>query len=276
MNKKIPLILIIQILSFTQLLSQAKSLPYIYNFETLPESEGWQQYRLGNDPGANAWTHSNVGFSGKSIYHGYNIGGDNSDTLYDWYVSCPILFSDTTNLSIKVKVSGFSQPFPNSIDVWFSDGSPDPKDGDFKKIANLSYMTPDFEWLDTTVRVNYTAPNGGYIAFKYYTNGAAWRTVSIDNLEVKGIHTSVNEHKLADLVKVISNETSTDFRFNAASNNRQLLVRMYTMDGSVNNIIDVTGLSSYTIDHSHFNSGLYVIEFQQNEIIYPAIKILMH
>lgn len=89
-------------------------------------------------------------------------------------------------MALKVRTSGFSTPFPDNCEVWFGTDDPDPETGNYVLIANLSYMLPQFDWLDTIVEVPFVAENG-YIAFKYKTIGAAWSTYAIDDISITAI-----------------------------------------------------------------------------------------
>ena len=145
------------------------------------------------------WGVGGGGFSApNALSHDYNVGGASNDTVVDWFVSPPINFTAPGLLSLKVKTGGFSTPFPDNFEVWFGTGSQDPEAGNFSLIANLSYMLPQFQWLDTTIEVPFTT-DSGYIAFKYKTIGAAWSTYAVDNVQLNIDSTvSVNESLLGN------------------------------------------------------------------------------
>ena len=65
--------------------------------------------------------------------------------------------------------------------------------GNFVVIANLSFMLPQYQWLDTTINIPLVSDNG-YIAFKYKTIGAAWSTYSFDDISIISNSASLNEN----------------------------------------------------------------------------------
>jgi hypothetical protein len=165
--------------------TQTLPLPYASGFDNAAEQAGWQQYRLGNDADASSWTIAGGGFSApNALSHGYNVGGDNGDTVVDWFVSPELDFSTQAIISLKVKTNGFSTPTPEKCQVWFATQSPDPSSSNFVLIGTLSFMSPQFEWLDTTLKIPFTS-SSGYIAFSYTTVGAEWMAYAIDNVIVE-------------------------------------------------------------------------------------------
>ena len=168
------LLIAIQISFCVPLFAQAKTLPYFTGFDSPTEKEGWTEYRIG-DLSTFSWNMTG------SISHDYNVGGNATDTVIDWMVSPPIYFHTTAFASMKVSTYGFSSPTPDNCEVYFGTGNQDPGKGDFKLVANLSYMGPQFQWNDTTFVIPFTA-DSGYLAFKYKTIGGAWMTYSIDSI----------------------------------------------------------------------------------------------
>ena len=166
-------------ITLNTLFSQGISLPYFTGFDTPAEQAGWQQFRTGF---LSNFDWNNNG----SISHDYNVGGNPSDTVVDWYVSPPLNFTSTGILTMKIKTGGFSMPTPDNCEVYFGTNYPNPSIGNFVLIANLSYMQPQYQWLDTIVNVPYTS-DSGYIAFKYKTIGLAWTNYSIDSITVSTV-----------------------------------------------------------------------------------------
>ena len=136
------MILLTLSLSFC-LSAQVQQLPYETGFDTPQEKAGWQSYQTGNSS-TTSWGYQNVGaFTAPTcVYHDYNVGASGTDTLIDWFVSPPINLSQLAKITLFIQNAGFSQPFPDSIEVLFSSDVPDPETGNYVLIGNLSYMQP--------------------------------------------------------------------------------------------------------------------------------------
>lgn len=183
MKRKIPTFLLL-CFAIDIAFSQGLSLPYSTGFDSTAEKAGWQQFRTGtltNPP----WAYTGFpNFSPpSSLIHDYPVGGSSTDTLIDWFVSPPLNFTTTGKLSLKVRISGFGSPLPESFELWFGTETPNPATGNFVKIATLSYMLPKDQWLDTTLNIPFIS-DSGYIALKYKIIGPNWFTVFVDNILV--------------------------------------------------------------------------------------------
>lgn len=180
MKKKLLPLLCIQFILITSVKSQGLTLPYATGFDSPAEKAGWNIYRTGV-LSQYSWGYSGGGFSGQCVSHDYNVGGASTDTVVDWFVSPAMNFSSTGTVALKVNTSGFSTPFPDNFEVLFSSTNQDPLLGNFTVIGSLSYMQPQFQWLDTIITVPFVA-DSAFIALKYKTIGAAWSTYSADNI----------------------------------------------------------------------------------------------
>ncbi|HRH65518.1 MAG TPA: choice-of-anchor J domain-containing protein [Bacteroidia bacterium] len=178
--------------------SQGLPLPYFTGFDSPSEQAGWQQYRTGFISNY-AWGFSGGGFNAQCVSHDYNVGGNPTDTVVDWFVSPPLNFTTTGTMALKVRTSGFSTPFPDSFEILFGTYTQDPSAGNFTVIANLSFMQPQFQWLDTVIDIPFVS-DSGYIALKYKTIGAAWSTYAFDNIEISASPVSVPEKVLRNSV----------------------------------------------------------------------------
>jgi len=152
------------------LTAQAVELPYYTGFDNLTEQSGWQQYRQGYES-VQEWSFGSglapVGYSLPTcLFHDYNVGGDDTQTVVDWFVSPAIHFSSESKLELKIRVSGFSNPLEDNLMICFGTLSQDPALGSFALLANLSEMSPNQIWLDTIIDIPYTADEG-YIGIRY-------------------------------------------------------------------------------------------------------------
>ena len=214
-----------QLCFVTMVYSQGLSLPYSTGFDNAGQQAGWQQYRTGNAPGAFDWNIGATGFSPPNqLSHDYNVGGANTDTVIDWYVSPPMNIINGATISLKVFTSGFSIPFSDNCELRFSHSDPDPATATYIILANLSFMQPQFQWLDTTVSMPFVS-DSGYFAIRYKTIGAAWMTYGIDNIEISGL-TAVGENNLAGNLNVFPNPFPSDAVIHCPANliNAQLLI----------------------------------------------------
>lgn len=172
-------VLLLLIFANTTIFAQApKGLPYYTGFDSPSEKLGWKEFRTGFK--------SQYGW-GNQIYlsHDYNVGGNEKDTVVDWYVSPALDFKQKGKLSFKISVTGFSNPTPDNLELKFSSKNANPATGNYSTIANLSYTTKN---KDTVISIDIpTTADSGFIAFKYKTIGAAWWTVRIDSITVKAL-----------------------------------------------------------------------------------------
>jgi len=169
------------------LTAQAVELPYYTGFDNLTEQSGWQQYRQGYES-VQEWSFGSglapVGYSLPTcLFHDYNVGGDDTQTVVDWFVSPAIHFSSESKLELKIRVSGFSNPLEDNLMICFGTLSQDPALGSFALLANLSEMSPNQIWLDTIIDIPYTADEG-YIGIRYKTVGSNWKSYALDNFNI--------------------------------------------------------------------------------------------
>lgn len=249
------------------LFSQGLPLPYNTGFDTPAEKEGWEQYRTGF-LSAYSWTFGGGGASAPScLSHDYNVGGNPADTVVDWFVSPPLHFTAPGEMTLKVRTSGFSTPFPDNFEVWFGTGDPDPEVGDYTLIANLSYMLPQFEWLDTLVNIPFVS-DSGYIAFKYKTIGAAWSTYAVDDISVSvitGLGGEGGGRPESLSLKAFPNPFSSTVRIELPPLNGVADLEVYDLQGRLLRVVN--GLSAkeeFILDGTGLEAGLYFLRLRQD------------
>lgn len=272
MKKTLPLILLIQCFNIGILFSQGISLPYSSGFDTPSEMAGWQQYRTGFLSNY-AWSNSGGGFFSMCISHDYNVGGAQTDTVVDWYVSPPLNFTSEGTLAVKVLTSGFSTPFPDNFEVLFGTNIQDPALSSFTVIANLSYMQPQFQWLDTIVNIPFVS-DSGYIAFKYKTIGAAWSTYAFDNVVIDLSPVSVGENQ--NTIKTLNcypnpfNE-STSIELPQDLRNSKLTVHIYDTMGKEIKSTEYVNARKILIRKEGLPEGVYFVKIDpENSRSYTA------
>lgn len=254
---------------------QGLSLPYVSGFDSAPETAGWQQFRLGNDPGAFQWNIGGGGFSSMCLSHDYNVGGNTTDTVIDWFVSPALNFVSTGSISLKVKTSGFSTPTVDNCEVYFGTNDQDPATGNFVLIGTLSYMSPQFNWIDTTLSIPFTS-DSGYVAFRYKTIGAAWMTYAIDNINIISTASVDETSSQNNFIQVYPNpmqETSTLFIESDLSYSG--VIRIYDIYGkeiqTINSISNQINLS-----RENFSSGIYIVVFENEGEILEVEKLVVN
>jgi hypothetical protein len=252
---------------------QGATLPYYTGFDNAAQQAGWQQFRTGT-LSLYDWSIGATGFSAPNqLAHDYNVGGQNTDTVIDWYVSPPLNITAPATISLKVTTSGFSTPFPDNCEVWFGTGNKNPALGNFVLIGNLSYMLPQFQWLDTLFDIPYVS-DSGYIAFKYKTIGAYWSTYGIDNVLVNIPLGSFVENQDGGMnMSVSPNPFSTCATLTTNNEMKNALLVMYDAEGrEVKRIENLSG-HEIILDRGCLAAGLYYYRLSQDSKITSTGKI---
>lgn len=189
---KVKLFTLLSVFATSLAFAQSKTLPYTTGFDSPAEKAGWQEYRT-KVHSFEHWDYGS-GFSGAGISHDYQVSGGATDTVADWFVSPPLKLTSQSKMTLKLQTQGFSTPFPDNLQVLYCSKKQNPSLGNFTVIANLSFMQPQYTWLDTTVTISFTS-DSGYVAFRYKTIGAAWSTYAIDNISISALPVSIKENK---------------------------------------------------------------------------------
>jgi hypothetical protein len=243
--------------------SQGLALPYNTGFDSAPQQAGWQQYRTGFLSGS-AWSYGGGAFSVPTcVSHDYNVGGNTTDTVVDWFISPPINFTNVGTMSIKVQTGGFSTPFPDSFEILFGTDHQDPATGNFVVIANLSYMLPQYQWLDTTFSIPF-ASDSGYIALKYKTIGAAWSTYSFDNISMDVANASIDENNPANAtIRCLPNPFSTQTVLRTGQTLNDATLMIYNSQGQQVKKMEHLCGENILLDRDNLPAGLYFAKLEQ-------------
>lgn len=248
--------------------SQGLSLPYYTGFDSPAERAGWQQFRKGF---LSSYDWSNIG----SLYHDYNVGANPTDTVIDWFVSPPLNLNSAGLVSMKVQTDGFSPPTSDNCEVYFGTGNPDPSIGNFVLIGNISYMQPQFQWIDTSFNIS-TLSDSGYLAFKYKTIYAAWRTYKIDSIIVSqsvGIDEKNNKN---NFIASLSPNPFTSFstiKFNSYLNDVDITI--FNLQGQKAKAISNFSGSQFKLERDNLKNGIYFIQFSRENDIIKTEKIII-
>jgi hypothetical protein len=244
--------------------AQSLALPYTSGFDTPQEQAGWQQYRTGVQPSYDWSIGAPAASAPNALHHDYNVGGGSGDILTDWYVSPPLnCTGGPVDISLKVMTGGFSTPFPDNCEIWFSTYDPNPANGNFILVGNLSYMLPQYQWLDTVMNF-YPASDSTYIAFRYKTTGAAWSTYGIDNVNVSFV-TGISENAGNSIVQRVY---PTPFNFtttidlNMAVTNATLTI--YDVCGKQVKTMDNVSGNKIHIEKGDMYSGVYFFRIAES------------
>lgn len=250
-------------LGVTIVFSQGVSLPYNSGFDSAPEKAGWQQYRTKFLSTYN-WSYSGGAFSGTTcVSHDYNVGGNATDTVIDWFISPPLNLTTTSKLSLKVKTGGFSTPTPDNFEILYGTDKQDPSAGNFTVIANLSYMLPQYQWRDTTINIPFVS-DSGYIALKYKTIGAAWSTYAFDNISIIADPVSVKENNSQkNKTTYFPNPFSTQTIIQTDIILKDAILTVYDAQGQqVKQLVNITG-QKVVFDRANLSSGLYFFKLTE-------------
>jgi hypothetical protein len=149
--------------------------------------------------------------------------------------------------------------------VYFSDGQADPAFGTYTLIGNISYMKPQFVWIDTTFNIPYTS-SSGYIAFRYKTIGAAWATYNIDSVTIKPDPSTVSVREYASInTKIGPNPFSevTTLTFGKPVKNAELCI--YSVSGMLaRRLEDVNGIQ-IQVEKGDLPPGVYFYKVSQGD-----------
>ncbi len=248
--------------------SQGLSLPYYTGFDSPAERVGWQQFRKGV---LSSYDWSNIG----SLYHDYNVGANPTDTVIDWFVSPSLNLSSAGIVSMKVQTSGFSQPTPDNCEVYFGTGNPDPAIGNFVLIGNLSYMQPQFQWIDTSFNLS-TISDSGYLAFKYKTIYAAWMTYNIDSITVSqsvGIDEKNNKNNFIASISPNPFTSFTTIKFNSYL--KDVDITIFNLQGQKAKTISNFSGIQFKLERENLKSGIYFIQISRENDIIETDKIII-
>ena len=229
---------------------------YSTGFDSEESHDQWTEYRMlpGIDPHW-VFTEGQSVSSPFSLFHDY----PGVSNVEDWIVSPPLFFSDScSSISIssyKISLSYFPNVY---FGVWLSYGSPDPADGKYFEIMDLTdFPTVNNTWGDTTVSI--TPKNcQAYIAFKYSALQSCWLKQWVDNLIVSNVSPlAITDpvEQINDLIK--PNPASNFISFN---NTRYSNAEIYNYTGQLMLQKDISSTFGNTdIDIMNLSQGVYIL-----------------
>jgi len=255
--------------------AQGEPLPYTTGFDNVSEQAGWQEFRTGY-LSTYSWNYGGPGFSAPScLSHDYNVGGNPGDIVVDWFVSPPLNVTSTGTVSMKVKTAGFSAPTNDNCEIWFGTNDPDPTTGNFVLIGNISYMQPQYQWLDTTFNIP-VATDSGYIAIRYTTVGPAWTTYQIDNINAAifvGIDENENLNQAS--LSIFPNPFSDITTIQTNDQMENATMTIYNSSGQI--VKEISGINGklIMINKDDLQNGLYFIRLTQADEIIATEKLII-
>ena len=178
-------------------------LTYEEGFETavIPPPD-WQQYILG-DPSSPGWR-VYTGMEGWTFVDVLPIEGNyavahNDDYLdyeaEDWLVTPLLAIGDAPAYLMFYHMTNYAPTYTEYRGVWVSTGSPNPADGDYVELLDMSDIASDEEWSPVIIDLSGYANDTVYIGFKYVGNGAdEW---FIDGFAGYGISYAVRPYDFA-------------------------------------------------------------------------------
>lgn len=158
-------------------------------FETTVPPAGWLMVQTENpDNGSAGWQQSSAQANSGSFSAFHN---DDSTCFFctgdfeSWLVMPAHIVRAGDRLTWSQYVSGSSSGFGSDFDIWVSQGSPDPNDGDFNELANLSY-TPKDQWNARAYDLTEYTGKSIYLAFRYY--GDEDEALYLDDVALRNDH----------------------------------------------------------------------------------------
>lgn len=173
-------LLVIAMCLLTQTFIAQHALPYSTSFESQADRDDWEEFRTGATDFFE-WEYATVAPAHAS--HDYPVGATSSDTTIDWLVSPEIHFHSTSKLALSAYVFTLIDLTPEDrFEIWFSNGSKNPADGDYSMIADLTNFGVNGTWTDTS-GIILEDTGTGYVAFVYQATNN-WFTVAVDSIEI--------------------------------------------------------------------------------------------
>jgi len=244
--------------------AQGLTLPYTTGFDTPAQKAGWQQFRTGF-LSAYSWGYGGSDLSAPTcVSHDYNVGGNQTDTVIDWFVSPALNFTTFGTITINVKSGGFSQPFPDGFEVWFGTNIKNPANGNFTLIANLSAMEPANTWVDTTIGIPFIS-DSGYIALKYKTISAPWRVYAFDDITISENPLSINNfNNLENGFSIFPNPSIESAIFTSDIALENANISIFNLQGQ--KLIEIKNLKGKTfqLHKVELNKGIYFVNITEN------------
>jgi len=255
--------------------AQGLTLPYTTGFDTQAQKAGWQQYRTGL-LSSYSWGYGGSDLSSPTcVSHDYNVGGNETDTVIDWFVSPAFNFTTFGTITINVKSGGFSSPFPDGFEVWFGTNVKNPANGNFTLIANLSAMEPANTWVDTTIGIPFSS-DSGYIALKYKTIGAAWRVYAFDDITISEDPLSIHHlNNLENGINIFPNPSVGSLTITSDSEFKNACISLFNMQGQKLNEFRNVNATSFQIPKMELPSGVYFIKITENNMLIATKKLVL-
>jgi len=190
-------LLLIAAILVTSTLHTQTPLPYASGFDNAAQQAGWQLFRKGylsNYP----WTIAPffAASAPNKLWHDYNVAGEATDTIRDWYVSPGFDLSGGGALSLNVNVfsiMGSTTP-SDGLKVMLLTGNSDPALA--KSVVEVEDLTGLVTNTDAWTSVGPLAipatVGTSYIAFMYQAT-TNWFTPGVDDISITGSGTGMAE-----------------------------------------------------------------------------------
>jgi len=264
-------LLSLSLLLYVNLNAQIKDLPYNGDFDSDAARQGWKEFRTGFQS-LSKWSNTGNGFTGRGISHDYNVGGQESEIVQDWYVSPEINFKNLeTTMTLKIFSSGFSTPSDDNLLVYYISENQSPSLGDTTLIGNLSVIEHG-AWQDTSVTIPAISENG-FIAFKYKTKGAAWTTYIIDNIEIKATTAQIKKPVFQGSANAYPTITSEEVILEVSDISTGISYEVYNIQGQLCRRSQIVNSTKTMILKNDLSAGIYYVKIRQNNGSNLTLKI---
>ena len=171
-------------------------LPYTTGFDNAAQQAGWTQFRTGHLSNY-SWTLTTAGSVSppEHLWHDYPVGGAETDTVRDWYVSPPFDLSAGASLTLKVNVysiMGSTMP-SDALRIYLLSGSNDPQTAALQVLADLTpLVTSSSDFTQPPSVVIPPTTGTSHVAF-FYQATQNWFTPGIDDVSISAAPIGVQE-----------------------------------------------------------------------------------
>lgn len=253
-----------------------QNLPYSTGFDNAQELSGWMFYQDG-DQSSSDWSMLGGGYSApNALHHDYNVGASEDMVVIDWMVSPALNFTGPVAISMLAKESGFSIPTDDNCLVYVGTGSQDPSIGDYTLVGNLSILTPQWTWMDTTFYSSIVGEQC-YLAFRYKTIGAAWCTYAIDDIEItlQDPNSVRTNSVLPREVGVFPNPANDQLSL-VSNLVEATTVHCTSVTGQIVKDFQITKGQVYWFDISDLRPGLYILTWRNSNNTFESEKLIVN
>ncbi len=246
-------------------------LPYTTGFDNAAQQAGWQEYRTGYLSNY-SWGMNTLEppSAPNRLWHDYVVGGNESDTVRDWWVSPAFEFSAGAVFTCKVNVfaiMGSAQP-ADACTIMLLAGSADPTLATVTPLMDLLPLVTNTGTYTQLPPVSIPPTTGSaHIAF-YHQATQNWLTPGIDDVSITAAPVGIADVHGDEIgMHVFPNPVDGTMTFQLPHGLPVGTLRITTLDGRT----VVHERASSTVDVDHLAPGLYIVGLRSDTgVLYQA------